>query len=133
VTRILLDTSAYSAFFRGHAGVVAALQEADEIALTPVVLGELRAGFVQGKRRAENQRELAEFLASPRVFVYDVDAETAIRYAAVVQSLRSAGTPIPTNDIWIAASALQHGFSVVTTDSEHFGKVANLTVEGFVP
>jgi tRNA(fMet)-specific endonuclease VapC len=131
MNRVLLDTFAYSAFLRGDSRILAAVQEADEVALTPVVLGELRAGFVQGRRREKNERELDEFLASPRVSVFDVDAETAIHYAAAVQGLRAAGTPIPTNDIWIAASALQHGLSVVTTDSNHFSKVANLIVQPF--
>lgn len=128
--RILLDTSAYSAFMRGHDEVKRALQEADEIALTPVVLGELGAGFLRGRQRRKNERELRQFLGSGRVRVVGVDEETAERYAVIVTALRTAGTPIPTNDIWIAASAMQYGLAVVTTD-EHYEKVPQVIVERF--
>ena len=125
--RVLLDTSAYSAFMKGHPEVKLALQEADEISLNPIVLGELRAGFMRGRRRKKNEEELREFLSSPRVNVVDVDEETAERYAVILSSLWSAGAPIPTNDIWIAASAMQHGFHVLTTD-EHYRKVTQVIV-----
>jgi tRNA(fMet)-specific endonuclease VapC len=128
--RALLDTSAYSAFMRGHPDVQQALREADEICLTPIVLGELRAGFRHGKRRQKNEAELRTMLASPRVKVVDVDAETADRYAAILNSLWDSGTPIPTNDIWIAASAMQHGLRILTTDP-HFGKVSQVLVDCF--
>lgn len=127
--RILLDTSAYSAFMRGHPGVRLAVQRADEIFLTPVVLGELLAGFARGGRERQHREELQTFLASPRVNVSDLNEETAERYAVILGSLWDAGTPIPTNDIWIAASAMQHGLAVVTTDA-HFRKVAQILVDG---
>ena len=117
MTRLLLDTSGYSAFMRGHSEVVAALQEADEVCLNAVVLGELVAGFIRGKRRKKNESELKTFLQSPRVKILDVNAETAERYAAILNSLWKAGTPIPTNDIWIAATAMQHGLHLLTTDA----------------
>ncbi len=99
MTRLLMDTSAYSAFMRGHPQVKLALQEADEICLNPVILGELIAGFMKGKRRIKNEGELKTFLASPRTRVLDLDEETAERYAVILNSLWKAGTPIPTNDI----------------------------------
>ena len=64
MSRLLLDTSAYAAFFRDHPGVKAAVQEASELFLSPIVLGELRSGFLKGARREENEKELREFLAS---------------------------------------------------------------------
>ncbi len=100
--------------------------------LTPVVLGELRAGFVRGARRGKNEAELARFRESPRVEVVDLDAGTADRYAAIVESLRTAGAPIPTNDVWIAASAMQHGLRLLTTDT-HFRHVAQVIVDLFDP
>lgn len=130
VRRIILDTSAYSAFMRGHEALKAALQEVEEITLNPVILGELRAGFLLGRHRRKNESELATFFASPRVRVVPVDEETAVRYAVIVTALRSAGTPIPTNDVWIAASAMQHGLGVVTTDP-HYEKVPQIIVERF--
>ncbi len=126
--RVLLDTSAYSAFMLGDPEVKAALQRADEIYLTPVVLGELLAGFIRGKWRRKNEREIRAFLSSPRVQVIDVDEETAQRYAVILNGLWRAGTPIPTNDVWIAASAMQHGLRVLTRDA-HYQKVAQIVVD----
>jgi len=128
--RILLDTSAYSAFKRGHDDIRTILQGADDITVTPVVLGELYAGFARGRDRRKNERELRLFLSSPRVRLVSIDDETAERYAVVVNGLRPAGTPIPTNDVWIAASAMQYGVVVVTTDG-HYEKVAQVLVERF--
>lgn len=130
MTACLLDTSAYSAFLRGHEGLKQALQRADRIALTPIVLGELGAGFRAGARRQKNEAELRQFLASPRVDVVTVEAETAERYAVILHGLRLAGTPIPTNDIWIAASAMQHGLRVLTTDV-HYDRIPQIIVERF--
>ncbi len=126
--RIMLDTSAYAAFMRGHPGIHSALQEADEIRVNPIVLGELSAGFKKGGWRAKNEAELQAFLSSPRVDVVDVDIETAERYAVILNSLWVSGTPIPTNDIWIAASAMQHGLRVLTTDA-HYLKVSQVIVD----
>jgi tRNA(fMet)-specific endonuclease VapC len=128
--RILLDTSAYSAFMRGHDDIRAILQEAEQITVTPVVLGELYAGFARGRHRRKNERELHLFLSSARVRLVGIDDETAERYAVIVNGLLAAGTPIPTNDIWIAASAMQYGVAVVTTD-EHYEKVTQVIVERF--
>jgi predicted nucleic acid-binding protein len=126
--KVALDTSAFSVFLRGKEAVVRALQEADEITLTPVVLGELRAGFLMGKHRARNESVLKKFLASSRVRVRDIDEETAERYAVIFAYLRDQGTPIPTNDIWIAASAMQHGLKLITTD-KHYLKLPQIIVE----
>ena len=130
MTRLLIDTSAYSAFMRGHPEVKLALQEADEICLNPVILGELIAGFMRGKRRRNNEGELKTFLTSARTTVLDVNEETADRYAVILNSLWKAGTPIPTNDIWIAASAMQHGLHLLTTDA-HYQKVTQVIVDYF--
>src|SRR5438552_18828333 len=104
--RLLLDTSAYSAFFRGHAGVVREVRTADEILISPVVLGEWRAGFRRGTHRQRNEHELEAFLMSPRVNTLAIDSETALRFAEIVTFLRRSGTPVPTTDLWIAASAM---------------------------
>lgn len=130
MNRVLVDTSAYSAFMRGHPDVQSALQQAEEILLNPVVLGELLAGFRLGRHRKKNEEELRHFLSSPRVSVVDIDQETADRYAVVFDALRAAGTPIPTNDLWIAASAMQHGLRLVTTDA-HYQKAGQIVVDYF--
>lgn len=128
MSRILLDTSAYSAFMRGHSGVKSAIQTADEIYLNPIILGELLAGFIRGKYKRKNEKELDIFLSSPRVNIVELDMETSERYAVILNVLLMAGTPIPTNDIWIAASAMQYGLHVVTTD-RHYQKIPQIIVD----
>lgn len=132
MTRVLLDTSAYSAFKRGHEKVLGRLGDVDEIVLNTIVLGELHAGFRKGSRRRRNEEELKSFLASPRVFVFGLGEETAERYATILEALRKAGTPIPTNDVWIASTAMEHGLSVLTTDG-HYKHVGQIIVEHFPP
>jgi tRNA(fMet)-specific endonuclease VapC len=132
MSRVLVDTSAYSAFLRGHPPVERAIQEADELYLNAIVLGELLAGFGAGKRRARNEKDLETFLASPRVGVLDLDGGTAQRYAAIANALRAAGTPIPTNDLWIASTAMQHGLRILTTD-EHYLAVSQVLVDHYFP
>lgn len=122
---ILVDTNAYAAFKRGDAEAIAILRAADTIGLSAVVLGELLSGFALGAREADNRRELSEFLASPRVSLLPVTEDTAGFYARVYQGLRRKGKPIPTNDLWIAATALQHGFAVFSYD-RHFAEIDGL-------
>ncbi len=126
--KVMLDTSAYSAYLRGNAEVKQALREADEIYLNPVVLGELYAGFARGGREKRNRDILREFLASPRAQVAVIDEETAERYTAIITYLWSKGTPVPTSDLWIAATAMQYGLKLITTDS-HFRDVPQIIVE----
>ena len=125
MNRLLLDTSAYAAFLRGEVGTIAAIREADEIYLSAVVLGEMLAGFFSGKRRSKNQAELARFLESPRVSMIDIDEGTAERYAVIFTTLRKARAPIPTNNLWIAASAMQYGLRLLTLDA-HLAKVPQI-------
>jgi len=128
MTRILLDTSAYSALLRGSVEVKEALQGAGEVAVTPIVIGELLAGFTSGRFGEKNRRLLRDFLDTPRVRIINIDSETSERYAAIWSHLRSQGTPIPTNDLWIAASAMQHGLAVLTTDGHFLNVPQVLTV-----
>ena len=133
---ILSDTNAYTAFMLGEADVVEVLAHAERIQLNSIVLGELLGGFAAGVREARNRGELARFLASPRVEVVPVTAQTADSYALVYSGLRRKGQPIPSNDLWIAASALEHGAALLTRDA-HFGHVEGLRcgrrLEDFLP
>lgn len=120
-----LDTSAYSNFRRGDQELAALLDRAERVGMPSIVLGELRTGFLLGSRRERNEAELAQFLANPVVEVLPVDAETSRHYAEIVADLRRAGTPLPTNDIWIAAVAASSATTVLSCD-EHFGAVARV-------
>jgi len=91
--RIMLDTSAYSAFLRGNPEIKLSLQQADEIFLNPIILGKLLAGFIMGKSEKKNRTILQEFLSSPRVKVTDIDDETSERYAVIINYLHIKGTP----------------------------------------
>ncbi len=116
---ILLDTSAYAAFKRGHSGVLDLVRAAERILLPAVVIGELLAGFEAGARRERNRSELDQFCASSRVGVLPLTGASAERYASIYGYLRAMGTPVPTNDLWIAAAAMEHGAILVTLDN-HF-------------
>lgn len=122
MSRYCLDTSAYARFQRGDERVVQVLDRADWIGVPVITLGELRTGFLPGGRRDRNEAGLREFLANPVVHVVEVDEEVSRHYAEIVGDLRRAGTPLPTNDIWIAATAARVGSLVLTCDS-HFGKI----------
>jgi predicted nucleic acid-binding protein len=129
--RYCLDTSAYSQFKRGHAPVVEAIDSAEWIGVPTVTIGELWSGFLQGTRADANGRALAEFLDHPVVDILCVDEGVARIYAEIVLDLRRKGTPLPANDIWIAATAAQAGAAVLTCDP-HFkqiGRVGAVVIE----
>ncbi|MDQ3030818.1 MAG: type II toxin-antitoxin system VapC family toxin [Myxococcota bacterium] len=117
--RLCLDTSAYSHFRRGAEAAVEAIVAARIVYVPSIVLGELRAGFLAGARAERNERELRRFLAEPIVEVLDVDDDASAAYAEIVVELRRAGTPVPTNDVWIAALAARESATVLTYD-RHF-------------
>jgi tRNA(fMet)-specific endonuclease VapC len=125
--RVCLDTSAYSRLMGGHAPLTQLLESADDVLVPATVLGELHAGFEMGSRREANRRKLDEFLALPGVETIAVTADVAERYGLLVSQLTRQGTPIPTNDIWIAAAALETGARLVSYDS-HFEHIPGLIV-----
>ncbi len=116
--RLLLDTSAYFAFMRGHREAGYAIGDAEEIYLNVVVMGEVFDAFLRGSKREQNQADFDRFVDSPYVNIIEIDEITAERYAFISDMLRRAGTPISPNDTWIAASALQHGLEILTFDSD---------------
>jgi tRNA(fMet)-specific endonuclease VapC len=124
---LIIDTNAYVAFKRGDPRILKALSTADTLCFNVTVLGELLAGFAAGTKEAKNREELSTFLESPRVSVYPITELTADNYALIYASLRRKGQPIPTNDLWIAASALEHGAGVLTLDA-HFKHIDGLRV-----
>ena len=125
MSRYCIDTSAYSRFKLGDGNVVDVLERAEWIGVPTVVLGELWTGFLLGGSLRKNEAELHEFLENPVVEVIEVDHHVARVYAEIVVDLRRAGTPIPTNDIWIAASAARAGATVLTYDI-HYRSVSRV-------
>jgi predicted nucleic acid-binding protein len=123
--RFVIDTNIYSAFKTNHPATVQRFRDAEEIVVCSTVHGELLAGFKCGSQEDRNKTELEEFLDRPRVGYVPTDASTAEFYAEIFKRLRFKGTPIPTNDMWIAASAMQHGMAVCTRD-EHFRNIEGL-------
>ena len=117
--RVALDTNRYVDLCKGVAETIALLEEAETIALPFVVLAELRAGFAHGRRQAENERILRRFLLKNGVGVLFADDQTPHHYASVFRQLRRQGTPIPTNDMWLAALVLQHNVALHARD-KHF-------------
>jgi len=117
--RVALDTNRYTDFVRGEESTVALVRAADRIFLPFVVMAELRAGFQVGSRGAKNEATLVRFLQSPRVATLFADEATLAAYARLYATLRRRGTPVPTNDLWIASLALQHELVLATRDA-HF-------------
>lgn len=133
---ISLDTNAYAAFKRGDEQIVSVLQHAPSIIVCTTVLGELLGGFAAGQRESTNRTELTLFINAPRVKVVPSTAATADLYALVYAALRRKGQPIPTNDLWIAASSLEYGAALLTLDA-HFQNIdglrAGARLENFIP
>jgi len=125
VTKILLDTNAYVRFLRGDERVLDYLALADTVFMSVFVLGELLAGFRAGGKEKDNRRILERFLLKSSVTVLDGTMDTADLFGLVMASLKKSGTPIPINDVWIAAHALETG-SVLVTFDEHFTAVPGL-------
>ena len=123
--RILIDTNIYSHALRGNEDVVAVLRKVEKVGFSVISIGELLSGFKGGDREPKNRAELEKFLDSPRVVVYPVDEDTSEYYAEIIDNLRKVGRPIPTNDIWIAAVAIQNGLKLFTRDA-HFSDISGL-------
>ena len=123
--RLALDTNRYVDFCRGDELSVQRVREAERIYLPFVTIAELRAGFLCGTKARQNERGLTRFLNSPRVRVLYPDDQTTHHYARVFQQLRDQATPIPTNDIWIAAWVTQHDLALFARD-RHFDHLPQL-------
>ena len=128
--KILLDTNAYSAFLKGDEDVYRALSSAVEVFLSVIVMGELLSGFKGGSREAHNRSLLERFLSKPTVQILEATRETSEIFGMLSDTLKRQGTPIPTNDVWIAAHAMESA-SVLVTFDKHFQKVPGLRLWGF--
>lgn len=124
--KVLLDTNAYTALLKGDAGVARVVRRSESVLVSTVVAGELLFGFRNGSRFEANRRQLEEFLANPYVSLLPVGLVTADRFGRLAAALRRKGTPLPTNDIWIAAHAMESGADLLSFD-QHFGQVDGLS------
>ena len=126
--RIAVDANRYVDLCRGVSGTVTVLEEADAVIFPFVVIGELRAGFANGRRQVDNERVLRRVLLKDGVEVVYADDQTTYHYAAVFRQLRAQGTPIPTSDMWIAALVLQHNLALHARDAhfDHLPQIARV-------
>jgi len=123
--RVAVDTNRLTDLFRGDAAFAAWLGSCDEVWVPLPVLAEIKAGFVSGSRRHANEAALQQFLTKPTVQILLPTRETAEHYARLYVQIKTAGTPIPINDLWIAALVIEHGLILVTRDL-HFRKIPQL-------
>ncbi len=117
--KIAIDTNRYRDLREGHLPTISIMESAEQIHVPFVVVAELKIGFGQGKRRAENERILASFLSKPQVAIAFPDKETIEAYSEIFLDLKSRGTPIPPNDLWIAALCIRNNWSLYSRD-RHF-------------
>lgn len=123
--RILIDTNIYVAFKRDDPETVEVFKNTDLIGIDASVLAELYSGFQIGNRMKQNVHDLQAFLNRSRVQIYSHDIDTSQVYAHIFKNLRLKGKPIPSNDIWIAAVAMQHGLALYSRD-QHFDHIDGL-------
>jgi tRNA(fMet)-specific endonuclease VapC len=123
--RVLLDTNAYSALRRGQKLVAERVRSSEEVLLSIVVVGELLFGFRNGSRYEENTKDLQSFAGHPKVRLVPVTWATADLFGQLSAKLRKKARPIPTNDIWIAAHAIETGADLVSSDP-HLGHLDDL-------
>lgn len=123
--KILLDTNAYINLLKGDERILDALAQAKTVFMSVFVLGELYAGFKGGNKEAENRAQLDDFLRRPVVRIMTTTQETSEIFGIIKNRLKIAGTPIPINDVWIAAHATESGSHLVTSDS-HFNNIPSI-------
>ena len=124
---LLIDTNFYADIMLGRESVKKILERCKEILLCPIVIGELLHGFKNGHREKENIEQLWDFVELSSVRIVPITEKTSAFFALITHQLKMAGTPIPTQDIWIAACAMEHA-SVVATHDSHFKKIQNLLI-----
>ena len=123
--RVALDTNRLTDLFQGDSALADLLGGCDEVWIPLIVLAEIKAGFYGGAQRHKNELLLQSFMTKPTVDVLLPNRETAEQYARLFVQLKRAGTPVPENDLWIAALVLQHDLHLVTRD-QHFERIPQL-------
>jgi tRNA(fMet)-specific endonuclease VapC len=115
--KALIDAGIYALAMKGDDTVVRTLRNIDRIGLSATSVSELLTGFKDLANEADNRKDLDRFMDSPRVMVHPIDVETADFFASLLHSLKAAGTPLPTNVIWLSAVALQHGYKIYSKEA----------------
>ena len=123
--RVAIDTNRLTDLWQGDAELAEWLGTCEEVWIPLIVLGEIKAGFYGGTQQRRNEVLLHRLLAKPTVQILSPGRETAEQYARVFVQLKRAGTPIPDNDLWIAALALEHNLLLITRD-RHFEQIPQL-------
>lgn len=127
MTKILLDTNAYSGFMSGSQLVFDYIVESEIVYISTIMLGELFTGFQGGKKYSKNKEDLKTFLNKDGVKILDVTIETSEIFGEIKALLSKKGKMIPLNDIWIAAHAIETGSKLITFDS-HFKSIDGLRI-----
>ena len=125
--KILLDTSAYSNYLKGDQTVFQEIVSSDRVYLSIFVIAELLTGFKGGTKEKENRAILDKFLSKSTVGIIKAGIETSEIFSELKHALKSKGTPIPINDVWIAAHVRESSATLVTYDN-HFKHISNLKV-----
>ena len=123
--KIILDSNAYTRLLAGDEKVLDVVASTETVFMSIFVLGELHAGFLGGSKERENRDVLKRFLLKPSVKILNATLETAEVFGSIKNTLRRAGTPLPINDVWIAAHCVETGSTIVTYDT-HFKQVPGL-------
>jgi len=123
--KIMLDTTAYVGFKRNDTETVDVILQAERILFSPVVIGELMFGFRSGTRFKRNMTDLKSFLEHDAVRLVEIGKITSDRYSRIAAQLKQQGTPIPSNDLWIAAQSMEHGAELITFD-QHFRRISGV-------
>jgi tRNA(fMet)-specific endonuclease VapC len=123
--KVLLDTNAYAALLRGNDTVLDVLGQAEIVYMSAIVLGELHTGFRGGRQEVANRKQLDAFIRRPTVRILHVTQDTSEIFGTIKHNLKTAGTPIPINDVWIAAHTIESGSFLVTFD-DHFSSVPGI-------
>ena len=124
--KLVLDTNTYSDYAEGLPQTVDFMAtHGEHIYLPSVVLGELNFGFMKGSRQQFNERKLQQFISRLKVEIIDVDTDVARKYAIIYLSLQTRGAKIPLNDVWIAASCMEVGGTLLSRD-KHFEVVEQI-------
>ena len=124
---VILDTNAYRRLYNGDSELLEVVESCERVLMSPIVLGELLAGYKKGNKEKENLRWLKRFMDSVSVELAVIGEETARSYAQIKVGLEKKGKPIPTNDMWIAAQAMENGAVLISND-QHFKEIDGLRI-----